>query len=159
VREEDRLRPTAYWVNNYEHRCRTSHPIWLYFFSRKFATLNSRIVEIGSEAGGAVVALRDFHYAGERFQGVYHGFDIDQEMVQWCQDNFPPDHFKFTLLDMHSTIYNPSGSIDIKPRLSCEDDSVDLVYSFSLFTHLLEQDIHHYLSESSRILKPGGRCR
>ncbi len=135
---------------------RTSLPIWLYFFSRKFATLDSRIVEIGSGVGATVVALRNFHYAGERFRGIYHGFDIDQEMVQWCQDNFPPDHFKFTLLDMHSTIYNPSGSIDKKPRLSCEDDSVDLVYSFSLFTHLLEQDIHHYLSESSRVLKPGG---
>jgi SAM-dependent methyltransferase len=140
---------------HYEY-LRTSHPLWLYFFGRGLATLDSRIVEIGSGVGATAVALRGFHYAGERFRGIYHGFDVDREMVQWCQTNFPPDRFKFTLLDMHSTIYNPSGSIATKPRLSCEDNSVDLIYSFSLFTHHLEQDIHHYLSESSRVLKTGG---
>ena len=133
-----------------------SWPIWLYLFSKGFATLDSRVVEIGSGVGRSAVALRTFAYQGQGFRGFYQGFDVDAEMVQWCQEHFPPDHFRFTLLDMYNKIYNPDGSIENKPRLSSEDDSVDLVYSGSLFTHLLEEDVRHYLSESFRILKPGG---
>lgn len=133
-----------------------SAPMWLYFFSKGFATLDSRVVEIGSGVGKSVVALRDLDYADERFRGFYRGFDVDSEMIRWCQKHFPADHFGFTLLEMHNKIYNPYGSDENKPRLSCEDNSVDLVYSISLFTHLLEEDIRHYVSESMRILKPGG---
>ena len=43
-----------------------SASLWLYFFSKGFATLDSQIVEIGSGAGKSVVALRDFDEAGER---------------------------------------------------------------------------------------------
>jgi SAM-dependent methyltransferase len=131
--------------------------VWLYFFRKGFATLDSRIVEIGSGVGRSVVALRDFSdEGGEKFHGSYHGFDIDPEMVRWCQEHFPADNFRFTLLDMHSTIYNPRGSLGNRPHLDVADNSVDLVYSFSLFTHLLEEEVRHYISESFRILRPCG---
>ena len=132
-----------------------SVPMWMYFFSKGFATLDSRIVEIGSGVGRSVLPLRRLEYAGERFQGLYHGFDVDSEMVQWCREHFPPDHFRFTTLDMQSKVYNPYGSVGAKPRLDCEDNSIDLVFSASLFTHLLEEDLRHYVSESFRLLKPG----
>ena len=127
--------------------------LWLYFFRKGFATPDSQIVEIGSGVGRVAVPLRDF--SDEEFHGYYHGFDIDPEMVRWCQEHFPADNFGFTLLDMHSTIYNPRGSVGSKPHLSVADNSVDLVYSTSLFTHLLEEDVRHYISESFRILRPG----
>jgi SAM-dependent methyltransferase len=142
------------FVPHYDY-LKFSSPIWLYFFGKGFATFDAHIVEIGSGVGRAVVALRDFHYSDEKFRGFYHGFDIDPEMVRWCQEHFPPERFEFTQLDMHSTLYNPYGAIGNKPRLSCEDNSVDFVFCISLFTHLLEEDVRHYLSESFRILKPG----
>ena len=134
----------------------TSVHTWLYFFYRGFATVDSHIVDIGSGVGKHAVALRDFNYMdNERFRGLYHGFDVDPEMVGWCQGHFPPAHFRFTLLDMHSKVYNPRGSKN-KPMLRCEDGSIDVVFSQSLFSHLLEEDIRHYMAESFRVLKLGG---
>jgi len=36
------------------------------------------------------------------------------------------------------------------------DDSVDFVFSTSLFTHLLENDLINYCREGYRVLKQGG---
>ena len=133
-----------------------AYPIWMYLFSRGLASLDSRIVDIGSGVGKSAVALRDFDYLGQRFQGHYHGFDIDPGMVAWCRENFPADRFRFTCLDMNSSVYNPEGSVGNRPRLEYEDGGADLVLSQSLFSHLLEDDIRHYLRESRRVLRPGG---
>jgi SAM-dependent methyltransferase len=134
-----------------------SYNIWMYFFARGFARLDSRIVDIGSGVGKSAVALRDFVYVTERFTGHYHGIDVDPAMVEWSREHFDPERFRFSLVDMASSVYRPNGSGGAKPRLDCADGSVDLVFSQSLFSHLLEDDIRHYLAESCRILRPGGR--
>jgi predicted SAM-dependent methyltransferase len=36
------------------------------------------------------------------------------------------------------------------------DDSIDFVFSQSLFSHLLEREARNYLAESFRLMKPGG---
>jgi SAM-dependent methyltransferase len=129
--------------------------IWLHFFAHGYATLDSDIVDIGSGVGKSAVALRDFGYMGERFTGSYHGFDVDAEMVAWCRAHFPADRFRFDRVDARSLVYNPEGRGE-PPRLEREDASADLVFSQSLFSHLLEGDVRHYLAESHRVLRPGG---
>ncbi len=37
------------------------------------------------------------------------------------------------------------------------DNSIDIIFLESVFTHLFESDIEHYLNESRRVLKPSGR--
>jgi len=133
-----------------------SAPLWMYYFANRYAGLDSTIVDIGSGAGRSAVGLRDFEYLGERFRGRYLGFDVDPEMIGWCQAHFPVDRFSFMTVDMASTVYNPAGSASSRPRLDCPDGTADLVYSQSLFSHLLEEGVRHYLSESHRMLKPGG---
>jgi SAM-dependent methyltransferase len=128
---------------------------WMYHFATGVAKLDSNIVDIGSGSGKGAVALRDFHYNGVRYTGTYYGFDIDRAMVDWCNENFPREHFRFTWLDVGSTVYNPTGKKET-PRLDVPDGTVDLVYSHSLFSHLLEADIENYLAESFRMLRPGG---
>jgi SAM-dependent methyltransferase len=132
-----------------------SAPIWMYFFANRYAGLDSTIVDIGSGVGKSAVGLRDGAYMGERFRGRYLGFDVDPEMVTWCRAHFPADRFSFTRVDVASTVYNPAGSAS-RPRLECPDGTADLVFSQSLFSHLLEEDLRHYLAESHRMLKPGG---
>ena len=40
----------------------------------------------------------------------------------------------------------------------CADNSFDLVFLTSVFTHMFAGDVENYLSEISRVLKPGGKC-
>ena len=130
---------------------------WLYAFAQGWADLNSRIVDIGSGAGKSAVALRDFEYMGASFQGQYFGFDVDAEMVHWCQQNFDPRHFTFRRIDSYSAVYNPGGASELGVKLEgCEDGTIDLVMSQSLFSHLLERDLRNYIEESVRVLRAGG---
>ena len=130
---------------------------WLYAFAQGWANLDSRIVDLGSGCGKSAVALRDFEYMGERFRGQYCGYDVDAGMVRWCQRNFDPEHFRFRPLDIFSAVYNPRGASGAQVRLEgCEDNTIDLVISQSLFSHLLESDVCAYVKESARVLRPGG---
>lgn len=129
--------------------------LWMYFFAKGYARLDATVVDIGSGTGRSAVGLRDLDYWGARFCGRYLGFDVDAEQIAWCQAHFPADRFSFTLVDMASNLYNARGSAS-RPRLDCADSTADLVFSQSLFTHLLEDDLRHYLAEGYRILRPGG---
>jgi SAM-dependent methyltransferase len=142
---------------------------WLYAFTQGWANLNSRIVDVGSGCGKSAVTLRDFDYMGQRFEGQYFGFDVDAEMIRWCQQNFDPAHFAFRTIDSYSAVYNPGPGLaskqgtrtretaDIPVRLDgCEDGSINLVMSQSLFSHLLEDNVRNYVAESLRVLRPGG---
>ncbi len=134
-----------------------AHKIWEYFFSAGLARLDSRIVDIGCGCGKSAAILRDFQYAETRFSGHYYGFDIDREQVEWCECHFPAEHFTFRAVDGKSVVYPSSGEKPQQRILSaCADEDIDLVFSQSLFSHLLEDDLKRYLSESYRVLRPGG---
>jgi SAM-dependent methyltransferase len=91
----------------------------------------------------------------------YEGFDIMPEAVRWCQKNITPRHpnFRFRLADVRNDRYHPEGrSAASEYRFPYADDSFDLVFLISVFTHMLPRDMENYLSEIARVLKPGGRC-
>ena len=53
----------------------------------------------------------------------------------------------------------PSGSFSLNgttPPLEFPDESFDLIYSYSVFTHLSEANHKAWLRELARLLKPGG---
>jgi SAM-dependent methyltransferase len=130
---------------------------WLYAFAQGWASLDSRVVDIGCGCGKTAATLRDFDYMDARFRGRYYGFDVDAEMVRWCKENFDPEHFTFTALPMFSAVYNPGGRSETGARLeACDTGSIDLVFSQSLFSHLLEKDVCAYVRESARVLRTGG---
>ncbi len=91
----------------------------------------------------------------------YDGFDIMPDAVRWCQENITPRHpnFRFSLADVRNERYNPTGARKASEyRFPYGDDSFDLVFLISVFTHMLPRDMENYLSEIARVLKPGGRC-
>ncbi|MFY9578372.1 MAG: methyltransferase domain-containing protein [Gaiellaceae bacterium] len=67
--------------------------------------------------------------------------DIDSRMVDWCRKNL-------TFADVTVN--------DISPPLPYEAGTFDLVYAFSVFTHLPEDLQHAWMHECFRVLKPGG---
>jgi SAM-dependent methyltransferase len=82
--------------------------------------------------------LRQWHdLAGPRVCGS----DYNAELVAWCQENLP---FADT---------QTNGS---RPPLQLGDSEFDLIYAFSVFTHLTEPAQHAWMAELRRVLRPGG---
>ncbi len=69
------------------------------------------------------------------------GSDIDAEAIAWDAAAYPDLEFAV----------NP-----FEPPMPFDDDSFDLVYSISIFTHLDEGSQLAWLRDIDRVLKPGG---
>jgi SAM-dependent methyltransferase len=93
-------------------------------------------------------------------QVSYVGFDIYLPAISWCRREFGRlygERFRFEHFDGQSSMYNPNGSVAVADyRFPADDSSVDLALGASIFTHLYEKDMLHYLAQTSRVLKPGG---
>lgn len=60
-------------------------------------------------------------------------------------------------MDVRSSLYNPAGAVEpTQVRIPLADRSVDRIFLFSVFTHMLRPDIENYLSEFKRLLNSGG---
>nr|MDQ2981955.1 class I SAM-dependent methyltransferase [Actinomycetota bacterium] len=80
------------------------------------------------------------HWSGLEGTRVF-GCDINPKMVEWCRDNLP-------FADVTVT--------GLAPPLPYGDGAFDLMYAFSVFTHLAEDLQHEWIRECLRVLKPGG---
>jgi SAM-dependent methyltransferase len=129
---------------------------WMYVFAQDLCTLDATVLDLGCGCGRYASHLRDLQVGPSRFSGRYYGVDIDPEMLGWCRDNFDPERFAFFEAAGRSIAYNrPQESPGNEWRVPLDDGSVDFVFSTSLFTHLLEDDLVNYARETRRLLRPG----
>lgn len=92
-------------------------------------------------------------------QGKYIGIDVTRDSISWLEKNIGRNHPNFTFhhFDVKHELYNPLGSKACSDfALPVPDRSVDRIALGSVFTHLFEDDIVHYMKEIKRILKPEG---
>ncbi|HEY2073556.1 MAG TPA: methyltransferase domain-containing protein [Gaiellaceae bacterium] len=75
-------------------------------------------------------------------RGTVAGSDRDAGAVEWCRANLPFAHVE---------------SNGLAPPLAHADESLDLVYALSVFTHLTEELQTAWRDELRRVLRPGGR--
>ena len=88
--------------------------------------------------------------------GRYEGFDIDARAVAWCREAYrAAPRFAFTHADVFNARYNAAG-MKGDYRFPFPDGLFDAALATSVFTHMFEADIAHYLRETSRVLEPGG---
>ena len=80
------------------------------------------------------------HLCATRPSELY-GTDINAEQIAWCRANLPFASF---------------GVNGPTPPLRFTEDSLGLVYSFSVFTHLTRELQRAWLLELLRVLRPGG---
>lgn len=117
---------------------------------------DANILDIG--CGCAKVAR---FFAADPRVSSYIGFDPIASCIKWNNRFVVPvsgQKFKFLHVDLYSSEYNPHGTIaPCDLAFPAEKNSIDLCIASSVFTHLLEHDARHYLSESFRVLKAGGR--
>ncbi len=120
-------------------------------------TPTSRVLDVGCGIGRLAVALADF--LGE--DGAYDGLDIVPSGIEWCNGHIAARraNFRFTLADVFNKEYNPKGRVPPSAfAFPYADASFDVVVLASVFTHMLPEDMEHYVAEFARVLKPGGRC-
>ena len=129
---------------------------WMHAFHAGLCRLDSTIVDIGCGCGRYAHPLRDYRFKSEKFSGKYVGIDIDQEMIDWCRLHYDRERFTFHRSNHSSKAYRGVSNGNSHYRLPMQDESADFVFSTSLFTHLLEEQLTNYCHESFRILKPGG---
>ena len=70
-----------------------------------------------------------------------HGSDANERAVAWCRRNLP-----FASFDTNG----------LGPPLAYRDESFELVYALSVFTHLPEELQLAWMGELERVLRPGG---
>lgn len=68
------------------------------------------------------------------------GCDINPKMVDWCARNLA---------------FADVAANELEPPLPYPDESFDLVYAFSVMTHLDERLQHEWMREIARVLRPG----
>ncbi len=94
-------------------------------------------------------------------RGTYEGFDVVPDIIHWNAVNIsgPSPNFRFKVIDAGSSSYNPSGEA---PAGSVDfpypDEHFTFAFATSLFSHLMADATSRYLSETARVLKPGGRA-
>ncbi|TWT12898.1 class I SAM-dependent methyltransferase [Reyranella sp. CPCC 100927] len=113
------------------------------------------MVEIGCGIGKDAITLTQILSD----EGRYVGIDIIKPSIDWCQANIAKRHpnFSFLHFDVRDQLHNPNGTtstLDI--RVPVPAGSVDRIFLWSVFTHMLRPEIIHYMREFARILKPEG---
>lgn len=92
--------------------------------------------------------------------GAYIGIDVTRDSVAWCNANISKMDSRFTFhhFDAHHELYNPFGTLSTCDfTLPVADIYVDRIGLASVFTHLFEEEVLHYLQEFRRVLRHGGR--
>jgi SAM-dependent methyltransferase len=116
----------------------------------------SDVLEIGCGCGRNAIALAEYLTSGK-----YTGIDIEKVSLESCKktDFLNLDGFVFDAIDVYNAEYNPSGKYSATEyRLQFDDGRFDVIFLISVFTHMLPDDINHYVREIARVLKRGGAC-
>ncbi len=92
------------------------------------------VLDFGCGCGRVTRWWHDFH-------GEVSGSDVSLPAIDWCRDNLPFARFEQNAL---------------APPLVFADESFDLVYALSVFTHLTADLQLAWRDELQRVLRPGG---
>jgi SAM-dependent methyltransferase len=95
------------------------------------------LVDVGCGSGRLPYNLKDY------LEGKFVGTDIIEEALDFAREKCGRTDWRFIL--------DQRGSIPV------EDSIADFVTFFSVFTHLLDEDIFRFLTEAKRVAKPGGK--
>jgi SAM-dependent methyltransferase len=84
----------------------------------------------------------------------YLGVDLFARSIRWCRANLTARDPGFVFLhhDVYNATFNPSGRRSPEP-LPGEDGVFSLIIAHSVFTHITQSSIGHYLSEIARLLQ------
>jgi SAM-dependent methyltransferase len=118
-------------------------------------TTRSALLDVGCGPGrlptGILSALGEI--------ACYRGVDVHEAMIRWCKQHISRTHptFQFIHLDLYHPRYNRSGRTTLKESpLPFSPQSFDIIYLYSVFSHLPPQDLQASLRDFHRLLRLNG---
>src|ERR1051326_7383801 len=123
----------------------------------RYCGVNSetRLLDIGCGMGRLPIGILSAINAIDGYCGV----DVSPRCIDWCNRHINVDRpgFTFVLLDVRNERYNAQGvEIDQNFRLPFASQSFDVIYLYSVFSHMLPDDMRACCNEFRRIIKPAG---
>ncbi|MFP4023310.1 MAG: class I SAM-dependent methyltransferase [Thiohalospira sp.] len=118
---------------------------------------DQRVLDVGCGIGRLAVPLTKYL----NHKGSYEGFDIVKSGIKWCKKNISNSYpnFNFKHIDLKNDLYNLSTDKEAKNFIfPYNDNEFDLVFLFSVFTHMTPLDVDNYLKQINRVLKHNGTC-
>jgi SAM-dependent methyltransferase len=116
-----------------------------------------RVLDVGCGIGRMALPLTKHLARG----GTYDGIEIAPWKVRYCRSSIGKRwrNFRFHHADVFNKYYNPDGRLAASAyAFPFSDESFDFAFLVSVFTHMLPDDLEHYLSEIGRVLKRGAKC-
>lgn len=88
----------------------------------------------------------------------YEGIDVDAPSIRWCKKHIESAHpgFHFQHINLLNQRYNPRGAGLHGFHFPFSDQIFNVIYLYSVFSHMLDADVSVYLADFARILKPDG---
>ena len=119
-------------------------------------TKNSVVLDVGCGVGRLAIGLT------QKLPGIkdYQGIDVSENAIRWCKKNissgFP--NFHFSKIDMKNELYNKEGrEVTSLIPLPFKSEEFDIIYLYSVFSHMRSKDVSYYLEEFRRIIKRDGK--
>jgi len=116
---------------------------------------NDNILDIGCGYGRLPIGLLQV------FDSInYLGIDVYKPSIRWCTKYISKQssNMEFIHLDMKNERYNNVGEkISNKFKFPIQDSSQNLIYLYSVFSHMELDDMRLYLKEFKRIIKNDGK--
>lgn len=119
-------------------------------------TSESSVLDIGSGCGRLA-----FPFSMLLESGCYYGVDVWKEGVDWCNDRFSAskENLSFSAVESKNNYYFDEwdeGLFNDYRIPFVPNESIDLAFAISCFSHLVEMDCRSYFHELRRTLKFGG---
>ena len=111
----------------------------------------SRILDIGCGQGRLAIGLQATF---PRLKS-YIGIDVHKPSIDWCKKTLVRPNFNFIYIDTINDRYNPSGKKIYK--LPIDNNSCDVIYLYSVLTHMKKHEVEKYLKQISIILSNSGK--
>ncbi len=116
---------------------------------------NDNILDIGCGYGRLPIGLLQV------FDSInYLGIDVYKPSIRWCSKYISDNSGKmeFIHLDIKNERYNNVGEkISNNFKFPLQDRTQDLIYLYSVFSHMALDDMRQYFKEFKRIIKTDGK--